>query len=60
MSEKDEKLLTEKLLYGLKISERRMLEEKALHGEDIVVSTDKGSIQRIPASEAIKNIPAMQ
>ena len=60
MSEKDEEQLTEKLLYGLKLSERRMLEEKALHGEDIVVSTDKGSIQRIPASEAIKNIPAMQ
>ena len=60
MSEKDEEQLTEKLLYGLKLSERRMLEEKALHGEDIVVSTDKGSIQRIPASEAIKNIRAMQ
>lgn len=53
MSEKDEELLTEKLLYGLKISERRMLEEKALHGQDIVVCADDNTIKRIPASEAL-------
>lgn len=60
MSEKDEKLLTEKLLYGLKISERRMLEEKALHGEDIVVCDADNNIQRIPASEALKKLAAIQ
>jgi len=60
MSEKDEKLLTEKLLYGLKISERRMLEEKALHGEDIVVCDADNNIPRIPASEALKKLPAIQ
>ncbi len=53
MSEKDEKLLTEKLLYGLKISERRMLKEKAIHGQDIVVSSDDNTIKRIPASVAL-------
>lgn len=53
MSEKDEKLLTEKLLLGLKISERRMLEEKALHGQDIVVSSDDNTIKCIPASVAL-------
>ena len=53
MSEKDEKLLTEKLLLGLKISERRMLEEKALHGQDIVVGSDDNTIKRIPASVAL-------
>lgn len=56
MSEKDEKLLTEKLLYGLKISERRMLEEKALHGQDIVVCDECGNIQRIPAKQALSNL----
>ena len=60
MSNKEIAEFGEKLQYGLDLAERGMLEEKALHGEDIVVSTDKGSIQRIPASEAIKNIPAMQ
>jgi hypothetical protein len=60
MSEKDEQLLTEKLLYGLKISERRMLEEKALHGEDIVVCDADNNIHRIPASEALKKLPAIQ
>lgn len=56
MSEKDEKLLTEKLLFGLKISERRMLEEKALHGQDIVVCDEHGNIQRIPAKQALSNL----
>lgn len=56
MSEKDEKLITEKLLYGLKISERRMLEEKALHGQDIVVCDECGNIQRIPAKQALSNL----
>ncbi len=46
--------------YGLDLAERRMLEEKALHGEDIVVCASDDTIERIPASEAIKNIPTMQ
>jgi len=60
MSDKDAQLLTEKIQYGLALAERRMLEEKALHGQDIVVCDNDGTIERIPASEAIKKIPAVQ
>ncbi|MBP5516678.1 MAG: hypothetical protein J6X86_07005 [Bacteroidales bacterium] len=59
MSDKDAQLLTEKLQYGLALAERRMLEEKALHGQDIVVCNADDTIQRIPACEAIKNIPEL-
>ncbi|MBP5190681.1 MAG: hypothetical protein J6031_07190 [Bacteroidales bacterium] len=57
MSDKDAQLLTEKIQYGLALAERRMLEEKALHGEDIVICNSDDKIERIPASEAIKKIP---
>ena len=60
MSNKEIAEFGEKLQYGLDLAERRMLEEKALHGEDIVVCAADDTIERIPASEAIKNIPAMQ
>ena len=60
MSNKEIRDFAEKLNYGLALAERRMLEEKALHGEDIVVCTADDTIERIPASEAIKNIPAIQ
>lgn len=53
MSEKEIKELEEKLTIGLKLAERRMLEEKALRGEDIIVSSDGEHIQRIPAKEAL-------
>ncbi|MBP5327439.1 MAG: hypothetical protein J6Y98_05980 [Bacteroidales bacterium] len=56
MSDKEALILTEKLEYGLALAERRMLEEKALHGQDIVVCDDNNTIQRIPASEALKNL----
>ena len=46
----------DKLQYGLDLAERRMLEEKALHGEDVIVCDNDNTIRRIPASEAIKNI----
>ena len=60
MSDKDAQILTEKLQYGLALAERRMLEEKALHGQDIVICNDDDTIERIPASEAIKKIPSVQ
>ena len=59
MSDKEAQILTEKLQYGLAVAERRMLEEKALHGQDIVVCTAGDAIERIPACEAIKRIPAV-
>ena len=60
MSNKEIAEFGEKLQYGLDLAERSMLEEKALHGEDIVVCDADNNIHRIPASEALKNIPAMQ
>lgn len=54
MSDKDIQEFAETLQYGLGIAERRMLEEKALRGQDIVVCHKDGSIHRIPAKEAIK------
>lgn len=53
MSNKEIQDFAEKLNYGLAIAERRMLEEKALHGEDVVVCDDHDNIKRIPASEAL-------
>ena len=60
MSNKEIQDFAEKLNYGLALAERRMLEEKALHGEDIVVCTTEDIIQRIPASEALKKLPSIQ
>ena len=45
--------LHEKIKEGLKIAERRMLEEKALRGEDIIVSSDGKTIERIPAKQLL-------
>ena len=54
MSDKDIQEFAERLQYGLDLAERRMLEEKALHGQDIVVCHTDGTIHRVPAEEAIK------
>ena len=51
MSNKEILDFHEKLKYGLEIAEQRMLEEKALRGEDIIVSSDGKTIERIPARQ---------
>ena len=56
MSDKDLQDFAEKLHHGLNIAERRMLEEKALHGQDIIVCDNNGTIQRIPAIVAIQSL----
>lgn len=53
MSNKEVKEFSEKLRNGLEIAERRMIEEKALHGEDIIVSSDGKTIERIPAKQLL-------
>ena len=53
MSNKEVQELAEKLRVGLAIAERRMLEEKALRGQDIIVCDNNDNIQRIPAKELI-------
>jgi len=54
MSDKEIIDFTERLQYGLDIAERRMLEEKALHGQDIVVCTNDDKIKHISAKKAIR------
>ena len=49
------KEFSEKLKAGIELAGKRMLQEKALRGEDIIVSSDGKTIQRIPASQVIAN-----
>ena len=56
MSEKEIRDFTRKLETGLKLAERRMLEEKALRNETIVVSSAEGGFQYIPAKEALAQL----
>ena len=51
MSNKEVKEFSEKLRNGLKLAEKRMLEDKAFRGEDIIVSSDGETFQRIPAKQ---------
>jgi hypothetical protein len=60
MSEQEYIELSRKLDYGLRLAEKRMLHEKALHGEDIIVCDDAGSIVRIPARQVIADHPVFQ
>ena len=53
MSNKEIKSFTQKLETGLRLAEKRMLEEKALHNETIVVSSAEGEFQYIPAKEVL-------
>lgn len=53
MSNKEIKDFSEKLRRGLEIAEKRMLEEKALHGQDVIVCDAHNNIQRIPAREVL-------
>ena len=56
MTDEEFEELSEKLQYGLRLAERRMLEEKALHGQDIVVCGDDNIIKRISSQEALDNL----
>ena len=56
MSNKEIQDLSEKLRRGLDIAERRMLEEKALRSQSVVVCTDDNTIQRVPAQQVKQRI----
>ncbi|MBQ4432695.1 MAG: hypothetical protein IJP65_01860 [Bacteroidales bacterium] len=53
MSEKELQEFQDKLDKGLLLAEKQMLEEKALHGQSVVVMNDEGKIDHIPASQVI-------
>jgi len=45
------KEFSEKIRIGIELAGKRMLKEKAIRGEDIIVSSDGKTIQRIPARQ---------
>ena len=53
MSDKEFQDLNRKLDAGLRLAHQRMLEEKALHNETIVVSNAEGKIEYIPAKDVL-------
>lgn len=53
MSDKEYKDLSRKIDEGLELAEKRMLHEKALRGESVVVCDKDNNIQRIPAQQVI-------
>ncbi len=56
MSEKEILDLQDKIDRGLQLAEERMLQEKTLHNECVVVQTMEGTIQRIPAKQAMSSL----
>lgn len=53
MSEKEIMELQDKIDEGLLLAEKRMLQEKALHDESVIVQNSDGVIQHIPAKQVI-------
>lgn len=60
MSDKEAREFSEKVNRGLELAEKRMLQEKALRNEDVIVCGDDNIIRRIPAKEVIANNPMFQ
>jgi hypothetical protein len=53
MSNKEVREFSEKLKHGLEIAEKRMLQDKAMRGENLIVSSDGKTFQHIPAKELL-------
>ncbi len=53
MSDNEIKEFVEKLDAGLRLAEKRMLQEKSSRGENVVIYTEDKGIQYIPASQVI-------
>ena len=53
MSDKEYKDLSRKIDKGLELAEKRMLQEKALRDESVVVCDKNNNIRRIPAKQVI-------
>ncbi len=55
MSNTEHRQMVDKIIYGLKVAEREMLEEKARNDEDVIVCGDDNVIRRIPAKIFLNN-----
>lgn len=53
MSEKEIFELQDKIDEGLQLAEKRMLQEKALYDECVIVQSSDGVIRHIPAKQVI-------
>lgn len=53
MSEKEIFELQDKIDKGLQLAEKRMLQEKALHDECVIVQNSDGEIRHIPAKQVL-------
>ena len=60
MSDKEYKELSKKIDKGLLLAEKRMLQEKALRGESVIVCDKNNNIQRIPAQQVIAETSVFQ
>ena len=55
MSDNDYIMFSELLDKGLLLAEKKMLEEKALRGQEVIVCTEDDTIVHIPASQVISD-----
>ena len=53
MSNKEIKEFEKKLIYGLTLAEKRMLQEKASREEFVIMQSADGDIRRVPAKQVI-------
>lgn len=60
MSNKEIQEFNEKLRKGLELAEKRMLQEKALRGQSVVVCDADNNIREIPAKQVIAENPIFQ
>ena len=55
MSDKEVKEFMDKLDAGLKLAEQRMLKEKSLRGESLIIYTEEHGIQHVSPQQFINN-----
>ena len=59
MSSVEHNQMVEKIVHGLEIAEREMLEEKARNNEDVIVCGDDNVIRHIPAKHFLGNATSL-
>jgi hypothetical protein len=48
---------TDKVMFGLKLAIRKMVEEAALHDESLVIGNKNETFKLVPAKELLKILP---
>lgn len=60
MSEEEIEEFLKKVEEGLLESQKKMLKEKALHGDCVVVSDGHGGVLHMPAEEVLRQYPELR